>query len=111
MATKKPSKFDPGIHRKTRGRPLGSKTSSKDALESPEIDSVEEDVVEVEQEVAIVPEPVQEQPAPKKPRYKATQNFSLNMGGRQYTARRGDVIDVDPCDIREFLDRGIIVSF
>lgn len=115
MATKKPSKFDPGALRKTRGRPLGSKNSSKSAPESLEDapESVEEVEVGVEApvEVPAPPEPVQAPPAPQKPRYKATQNFNLNVGGRIYVARRGDVIEVSPCDIREFTDRGIIVSF
>lgn len=114
MATKKPSKFDAGSLRKTRGRPLGSKNSSKSAPESPEDapESVEE--VEVVSDVpassTTSPEPVQVAPAPLKPTYKATQNFNLNIGGRIYVARRGDVVEVNPCDIREFTDRGIIVS-
>lgn len=113
MATKKPSKFDAGSLRKTRGRPLGSKNSSKSAPESLEdaLESVEE--FEVVSEVPALPptlpEPVQA-PAPIKPTYKATQNFNLNIGGRIYVARRGDVVEVNPCDIREFTDRGIIVS-
>ena len=108
MATKKPSKFDPGALRKTRGRPLGSKNSSKSAPES--LEEVEVSI-EAPVEVPAPHEPVQAPPAPQKPRYKATQNFNLNVGGRIYVARRGDVIEVSPCDIREFTDRGIIVSF